>query len=96
MKILRSKTYNDMLEKMRKQESKLEHMEESILEKNQEIAHYRKKLKDPRACETNEGSDFCKCCKYSYEYNKGSDIFPCYRTGCTLTVTCEDFDLKED
>lgn len=96
LKILRSKTYNDMLGKMRKQESKLEHMEERILEKNQEISALQKKLKNPNSCAGNEGSDFCKCCKYSYLHSNGNNIFPYYKTGCTLTVTCEDFEMKED
>lgn len=75
---------------------KIRNMEESISEKDHEISVLQKKLKKPEACGANEGSDFCKCCKYSYEYDGGNALFPLPRTGCTLTVTCEDFEMKEE
>lgn len=89
MKILRSKTYNDMLKEMRKQNDRIEELQGKI-------DLLQDKLKDPNSCIENDGSDFCKICKNSYTSNVGTEIFPMYRSKCALNVTCEKFDMKEN
>lgn len=90
MKILSKKKYNQLLQEVSNKDNK-------ISELTAENATLKEALEGKKtSCKANVGKDFCNICKNSYSYKKNYGLVPIDCLGCLLSVSCEDFERKED
>ena len=90
MKILSKKKYNKLIEDFEESQKKVEELKRI----NESIG---KKLEDKKtSCKLNNGKDFCFKCENSYIYKTYWVGMETEKCGCLLSVSCEDFERKED